>query len=114
MAIRDATHSFIGTSTHAYWVVNLIEGGFAAKKASASLFRCSHHSKNEEPATHPALPARISHRLSAAAANPGMAAALHLLRFFDVLPSTPAEPSVALANKRQLRPGSKPVCAALR
>jgi hypothetical protein len=41
------------------------------------------------------LLARISHQLSTAAADPGMSTALHSVGLFDVLLSTPAEPSVA-------------------
>ena len=37
--------------------------------------------------------ARISHQLSAAAADPGMSAALRSVGFLDVLSSTPAESS---------------------
>ena len=49
--------------------------------------------------------ARISHRLSTAAADPGMSTALRSLGLLDVLSSTPAGPSVA-------RLVSMPVCAA--
>ena len=49
--------------------------------------------------------ARISHRLSTAAAYPGMSTALRSFGLLDVLSSTPAEPSVA-------RLVSMPVCAA--
>ena len=48
---------------------------------------------------------RISHRLSTAAADPGMSTALRSFGLLDVLSSTPAGPSVA-------RLVSMPVCAA--
>ena len=49
--------------------------------------------------------ARISHKLSTAAADPGVSTALHSLGLLDALSSTPAGPSVA-------RLVSMPVCAA--
>ena len=48
---------------------------------------------------------RISHRLSTAAADPGMSTALRSVGLLDVLSSTSAGPSVA-------RLVSMPVCAA--
>ena len=55
---------------------------------------------------------RISHQLSTAAADPGMSAALHSVGLLDILSSMPAGPSFALAEKRQMRLVSMPVCAA--
>ena len=55
---------------------------------------------------------RISHRLSTAAADPGMSTALRSVGLLDVLSSTSAGPSVALAGMRQMRLVSMPVCAA--
>jgi hypothetical protein len=55
---------------------------------------------------------RIIHEAPAAAADPGMSAALRSVGFLDVLSSTPAESSVALAGKRRMRLASMPVCAA--
>jgi hypothetical protein len=55
---------------------------------------------------------RIIHEASTAAADPGMSAALRSVGLLDVLSSTPAAPSVALAGKRQMRLASMPVCAA--
>ena len=55
---------------------------------------------------------RIIHEASAAAADPGISAALRSVGLLDVLSSTPAAPSVALAGKRQMRLASMPVCAA--
>jgi len=42
---------------------------------------------------------RIIHEASSAAAYPGMSTALRSFGLLDVLSSTPAEPSVALAEK---------------
>jgi hypothetical protein len=54
------------------------------------------------PLRAPGALARISHRLSTAAADPGMSTALRSLGLLDVLSSTPAGPSVArrLAKRR--------------
>ncbi len=54
---------------------------------------------------------RIIHEASTAGADPGMSAALRSVGLLDVLSSTPAKPSVALAEKRQMRLVSTPVCA---
>jgi len=54
---------------------------------------------------------RISHPISTAEADPGMSTALRSLGLLDVLSSTPAGPSVALAEMRQMRLVSMPVCA---
>ena len=59
---------------------------------------------------HP-LP-RIIHEASTAAADPGMSTALRSVGLLDVLSSTPAGPSVALAGTRQMRLASTPVYAA--
>jgi len=56
--------------------------------------------------------ARISHKISTAAAQTGMSIALRSVGLLDVLSSTSAGPSVALAEKRQMRLVSTPVCAA--
>ena len=56
--------------------------------------------------------ARISHKISTAAAQTGMSTALRSVGLLDVLSSTSAEPSVALAEMRQMRLVSTPVCAA--
>jgi hypothetical protein len=53
--------------------------------------------------------ARISHQVSTAVADPGMSTAL---RSVDMLSSMPAGPSVVLAEMRQMRLVSMPVCAA--
>jgi tRNA threonylcarbamoyladenosine biosynthesis protein TsaB len=45
------------------------------------------------PTPKPESLTRISHQISAAAADPGMSAALRSVGFLDVLPSTPAESS---------------------
>jgi hypothetical protein len=58
-------------------------------------------SKNLESGT----PARISHSLSAVAADPGMSTALRSVGRLDILSSAPAEPLVAHL-------GSMPVCTA--
>ncbi len=52
---------------------------------------------------------RISHQVSTAAADPGMSTALRSVGLLDVLSSTPAESSVALAKGRQMRLVSVPV-----
>ena len=54
---------------------------------------------------------RIIHEASTAAADPGMSAALRSFGLLGVLLSTPAGPSVALAEMRQMRLVSMPVCA---
>jgi hypothetical protein len=54
--------------------------------------------------------ARISRQIFAAEADPGMSA-LRSIGLLDVLSSTPAGPSVALAEMRQMRLVSMPVCA---
>jgi len=55
---------------------------------------------------------RISHKVSTAAAHPCMSTALRSVGLLDVLSSTSAEPSVALAEMRQMRLVSTPVRAA--
>jgi hypothetical protein len=55
---------------------------------------------------------RIIYEASTAEADPGMSTSLRFLRLLDVLLSTPAGPSVALAELRQMRLVSMPVCAA--
>ena len=64
----------------------------------------THESYDFADARVPPL-ARISHKLSTAAADPGMSTALRSVGLLDVLSSTPAEPSVA-------RLVSMSVCAA--
>jgi hypothetical protein len=54
----------------------------------------------------------IIHEASTAAADPGMSTALRSVGFLDILSSMPAEPSVALAEKRQMRLVPMPVYAA--
>ena len=56
--------------------------------------------------------ARISHKISTAAAHPGMSTALRSVGLLDALSSTSAGPSIALAEMRQMRPVSTPVCTA--
>jgi len=55
---------------------------------------------------------RISHKISTAAAQTGMSTALRSVGLLDVLSSTSAGPSVALAGMRQMSLVSTPVCAA--
>ena len=55
---------------------------------------------------------RISHKISTAAAQTCMSTALRSVGLLDVLSSTSAGPSVALAEMRQMRLASTPVCAA--
>jgi len=51
---------------------------------------------------------RISHKISTAAAQTGMSTALRSVGLLDVLSSTSAGPSVALAEMRQMRLVSTP------
>jgi hypothetical protein len=55
---------------------------------------------------------RIIHEASTAAADPGMSTAFRSVGLLDILSSMPAGPSVALAEKRQMRLVSITVCAA--
>ncbi len=59
-----------------------------------------------DPSSHESLLTRLSHRLSAAASDPGMSTALRSFWLLDVLSSTPAGPLVA-------RHVFMPVCARL-
>jgi len=56
-------------------------------------------------------PARISHRVSTAAADPGMSTALRSVEFLDVLSSTPAESDqrAPCIHARLRRLATKPV-----
>jgi hypothetical protein len=55
---------------------------------------------------------RIINEASTAAADPGMSTALRSVGLLDILSSMPAGLSVALAEMRQMRLVSMPVCTA--
>jgi hypothetical protein len=55
---------------------------------------------------------RIIHEASTAAADPGMSTVLRSVGLLDILSSMSAGPSVALAEMRQMRLVSMPVCTA--